>query len=78
MISNWTITFWTAHKDKNNIGTPLSLPILCLKRVDKKIKGEKGEINKKKYYGSKNEVMEKRGRILEVNIYYYEIYEWVN
>lgn len=51
------------------------IPVLTLDRGNEKVrKGEKKR-NKVEHHGSRREVIRKRGRILEVNVYYYEISE---
>ncbi len=53
-----------------------SLPILSPKSGDKKIRGWKRKRDKKKHQGDSKEALRKETGILEVDVYYYEIYEW--
>lgn len=72
-ISKWTMIFRTGHKSNNNVKT--LPPVLSSKRGNRKIRRRKGKKDKKEYHEGKKKVIGKKGGILEINIYYYEIYK---
>lgn len=70
------MTFWINYKSNNNAG--ILFFHLGFQKSDGKVKKEKDKMDKREYYGGKKEVIERRGKISEVSIYYYETYECVN
>ena len=67
MISKHTMTFHIGHKSNNN--AELSFFILSSKSNDEKLrKGEKKRDNRK-HRRDKREVVRKKNRILEVNVF---------
>ena len=80
-VAAWK-TFWLCQKVRPLFSLPPSTisghpSRSCQdpKNGDEKVRKRKKKKNKSDYWGGRREIIEKKGGISEVSIYYYEIYE---